>query len=92
MARAMSASAEWKPKAILVRRRMRVFSPLSTRAFDLLACEREGVDPLTATRSQVALFVRDLRTRPSKRGAARAHKVRIYASIVHRRIDHKSPF
>jgi site-specific recombinase XerD len=35
----------------------------------LLACERDGVDPLTANRSQVALFVRDLRTRPSRRGA-----------------------
>ena len=26
----------------------------------LLVCEREGVDPLTANRSQVALFVREL--------------------------------
>lgn len=35
----------------------------------LLVCEREGIDPLTANRSQVALFVRELTTRPSRRGA-----------------------
>ncbi|WP_043826076.1 tyrosine-type recombinase/integrase [Rhodococcus opacus] len=34
----------------------------------LLVCEREGVDPVVATRAQIALFVRDLRTRPSRRG------------------------
>jgi integrase/recombinase XerD len=34
----------------------------------LEACERDGADPLTATRAQVAVFVRELRTRPSKRG------------------------
>ena len=34
----------------------------------LLACEREGVDPIAATRAQIALFVRELRTRPSRRG------------------------
>ncbi|MEC3974499.1 tyrosine-type recombinase/integrase [Amycolatopsis sp. H20-H5] len=34
----------------------------------LLVCEREGIDPLTANRSQVALFVRELTTRPSSRG------------------------
>ncbi|ABH00172.1 possible site-specific recombinase, phage integrase family protein (plasmid) [Rhodococcus jostii RHA1] len=34
----------------------------------LLACEREGVDPVAATRAQIALFVRELRTRPSRRG------------------------
>ena len=34
----------------------------------LLACERDGVDPLTANRSQVALFVRELATRPHRRG------------------------
>jgi integrase/recombinase XerD len=35
----------------------------------LLVCEREGVDPMVANRAQVALFVRELRTRPSHRGA-----------------------
>ena len=35
----------------------------------LLLCEREGIDPLTANRSQVALFVRELRTRSTLRGA-----------------------
>jgi integrase/recombinase XerD len=34
----------------------------------LVVCEREGVDPLRANRSQVALFVRDLTSRPSHRG------------------------
>jgi integrase/recombinase XerD len=35
----------------------------------LLSCERDGVDPLAANRAQVALFVRELRARPSRRGA-----------------------
>ncbi|MDZ7578638.1 MAG: site-specific integrase [Candidatus Nanopelagicales bacterium] len=35
----------------------------------LEVCERGGVDPLTAGRSDVALFVRELATRPSLRGA-----------------------
>lgn len=35
----------------------------------LLVCERDGVDPLTANRSQVAVFVRELTTRPSRRGS-----------------------
>jgi site-specific recombinase XerD len=35
----------------------------------LLVCEREGFDPLTATRAQVAVFVRELTSRPSRRGA-----------------------
>ena len=35
----------------------------------LLVCERDGVDPLAANRSQVALFVRELATRPHRRGA-----------------------
>jgi integrase/recombinase XerD len=35
----------------------------------LLSCERDGVDPLTANRAQVALFIRELRARPSRRGA-----------------------
>jgi site-specific recombinase XerD len=34
----------------------------------LLLCEREGIDPVAANRSQIALFVRELRTRPSRRG------------------------
>jgi site-specific recombinase XerD len=34
----------------------------------LLVCEREGVDPVAATRAEIALFVRELRTRPSRRG------------------------
>lgn len=34
----------------------------------LEACDRDGVDPLTATRAHVAGFVRELRTRPSRRG------------------------
>ena len=34
----------------------------------LLVCERDDVDPLTAGRSQVALFVRELATRPHRGG------------------------
>jgi integrase/recombinase XerD len=34
----------------------------------LLVCEREGIDPVAATRAQIALFVGELRTRPSLRG------------------------
>src|SRR6266700_4696159 len=34
----------------------------------LQVCERDGVDPLTANRSQVGAFVRELTTRPSRRG------------------------
>src|ERR1700689_5488117 len=34
----------------------------------LVACERNGVDPVSATRAEVAGFVRELRTRPSRRG------------------------
>ncbi len=35
----------------------------------LETCERDGVDPLRATRAQVAAFVRELTSRPSRRGA-----------------------
>ncbi|TMR91573.1 hypothetical protein EJK15_49360, partial [Nonomuraea basaltis] len=35
----------------------------------LQVCEREGVDPVTANRAHVAVFVRELVTRPSHRGA-----------------------
>ena len=35
----------------------------------LEVCEREGIDPLTANRAQVVVFVRDLTSRPSRRGA-----------------------
>jgi integrase/recombinase XerD len=35
----------------------------------LQVCEREGLDPLTATRANVAVFVRELTSRPSRRGA-----------------------
>jgi integrase/recombinase XerD len=34
----------------------------------LEACERSGVEPVAATRAEVAAFVRELRTRPSRRG------------------------
>jgi integrase/recombinase XerD len=34
----------------------------------LEACERNGVDPVAATRAEVAAFVRELRSRPSRRG------------------------
>jgi integrase/recombinase XerD len=34
----------------------------------LLVCEREGIDPVAANPGQIALFVRELRTRPSRRG------------------------
>lgn len=34
----------------------------------LQVCERDGIDPLTANRSQVAVFVRELTSRPSCRG------------------------
>lgn len=34
----------------------------------LLVCEREDVEPVVANRAQIALFVRELRTRPSRRG------------------------
>ncbi|WKN60166.1 integrase [Rhodococcus opacus] len=32
-------------------------------------CEREGVDPLTASRAHVGVYVRELTDRPSRRGA-----------------------
>ena len=35
----------------------------------LLMCEREGVDPVTANRAHVAVFVRELTSRPGLRGA-----------------------
>jgi integrase/recombinase XerD len=35
----------------------------------LQVCERDGVDPLAATRAQVGAFVRELTTRPGRRGA-----------------------
>ncbi len=35
----------------------------------LLMCEREDVDPVTANRAHVAVFVRELTSRPSLRGA-----------------------
>lgn len=35
----------------------------------LTACEREGIDPLTADRASIAGFVRELNERPSRRGA-----------------------
>jgi integrase/recombinase XerD len=35
----------------------------------LQVCEREGINPLTATRAHVAMFVRELTSRPSRRGA-----------------------
>lgn len=35
----------------------------------LMMCERDGVDPVTASRAHIAVFVRDLTTRPSRRGA-----------------------
>ncbi len=34
----------------------------------LLMCEREDVDPVTATRAHVAVFVRELTSRPHRRG------------------------
>jgi site-specific recombinase XerD len=34
----------------------------------LLMCEREGIDPLTASRASIAGFVRELAERPSRRG------------------------
>ena len=34
----------------------------------LEGCERSGVDPVAATRAEVAVFVRELRSRPSRRG------------------------
>src|SRR3984885_4298215 len=34
----------------------------------LEVCERDGVDPVAATRAQVAAFVRELTSRPSRRG------------------------
>ncbi len=34
----------------------------------LLVCERDGIDPVTANRLHVAAFVKDLSTRPNRRG------------------------
>ena len=36
----------------------------------LLVCEGEDIDPLAANRSQLALFVKELTTRPSRRGGS----------------------
>ena len=35
----------------------------------LEVCEHDGVDPVTATRAHLAVFVRELTTRPSRRRA-----------------------
>lgn len=35
----------------------------------LQVCERDGIDPLTANRADVAVFVRELTSRPSRRGS-----------------------
>src|SRR4051812_21188918 len=35
----------------------------------LVMCEREGVEPLTASRAHIAVYVRELTERPSHRGA-----------------------
>ncbi|MBA6440971.1 site-specific integrase [Streptomyces sp. GMR22] len=35
----------------------------------LLVCERDGIDPVVANRLHVAAFVKDLSTRPSRRGS-----------------------
>ncbi|WP_281391115.1 site-specific integrase [Streptosporangium album] len=35
----------------------------------LLVCERDGIDPVAANRLHVAAFVKELSTRPSRRGA-----------------------
>ncbi|XVQ83192.1 site-specific integrase [Microbispora siamensis] len=35
----------------------------------LEVCEREGVDPVTASRAHIGLFVRELTERPNRRGA-----------------------
>lgn len=35
----------------------------------LQMCEREGVDPVTASRAHIAIYVRELAERPSRRGA-----------------------
>ena len=35
----------------------------------LLACERQGVDPVAANRANVAVFARELTSRPGPRGA-----------------------
>jgi integrase len=35
----------------------------------LLVCEGQEIDPVVATRGQIALFVRELRSRPSRRGS-----------------------
>jgi hypothetical protein len=34
----------------------------------LQACERDGIDPVAATRAQVGVFIRELTSRPSRRG------------------------
>jgi site-specific recombinase XerC len=34
----------------------------------LMVCERDGIDPLIANRSQIAVFVRELRSRPGRCG------------------------
>lgn len=34
----------------------------------LQLCEREGIDPIEASRAHVALFVRELTSRPNRRG------------------------
>jgi len=34
----------------------------------LQVCERDGIDPMAATRAQVGVFIRELTSRPSRRG------------------------
>ena len=46
-------------------------------------CERENVDPATANRAHVAVFVRELTSRPSRRGSQR-HLDRLRRRAVER--------
>ena len=61
-------AAEWLDIWADLGRALRTIDTYARELAEYLeACERDGVDPLTATRAQVARFVRELRTRPGRR-------------------------
>ena len=53
----------------LGRRQMTPYFPIEISAAALEMCERENVDPLTANRAHIAVYVRELTSRPSCRAS-----------------------
>ena len=63
-------AAEWLQVWVDLGRAPRTIDAYARGLAEFLhACERVGVDPLSANRAAIAVYVRDLRSRPSSRGA-----------------------